>query len=198
MMMGSCRRRVIEVCRTKKKCGFRGFHTSCSGSQMNPSMEKRSTKRRLFALPGRRHLRSNLEKGTMAYDVVAIKTFDKVPIKSWGHARSIHFWLENMCSLSIPQCDFPVLFLISSGSKIQKETFLSRRARAGGAHPRSDARTRPGLRKRSRLLCRDGGHPSLRSFEPSMRVPHHRLRSDSLLCQRPARVDPSEELQESG
>ena len=24
--------------RTKKKCGFRGFHTSCSGSQMNPSM----------------------------------------------------------------------------------------------------------------------------------------------------------------
>ena len=25
--------------RTKKKCGFRGFHTSCSGSQMSPSME---------------------------------------------------------------------------------------------------------------------------------------------------------------
>ena len=42
MMLGSCRRRVIEVCRTKKKCGFRGFHTSCSGSQMNPSMEQLS------------------------------------------------------------------------------------------------------------------------------------------------------------
>ena len=29
----------------KKKCGFRGFHTSCSGSQMNPSMEKISKER---------------------------------------------------------------------------------------------------------------------------------------------------------
>ena len=69
---------MIEICRTKKKCGFRGFHTSCPGSQMNPSMGKRATKRRLRKGSALRIAWSEAftfkpDEGTMAYDKVAIK-----------------------------------------------------------------------------------------------------------------------------
>ena len=99
MMLGFCRRRVVEVCRTKKKCGFRGFLTSCSGSQMNPSRR------------------------------VSIITMLIVLFKCKATSRALGGWIAERlrshglrfrcflgltkCSLSIPQRDLRVLFLIS-------------------------------------------------------------------------------------